>query len=389
MKDIGVAVIGAGFIGPVHVEALKRVGVTITGILGVDDAESNRAAASLELPRAYPSLDAILQDDRVQAVHITTPNRYHFAMASAALQAGKHVMCEKPLAMNSQESAELVKLARRSKRAAGVNYNIRFYPLCLEARDRVRRGDVGDVYSVCGSYVQDWLLLPTDYNWRVLAKEGGQLRAIADIGTHWLDLMHAITGLEVEAVCADLKTVHPVRQRPKGEVQTFKGKEEKVAATEPVKINTEDFGAVLLRFKGGARGLLWVSQVTAGRKNCLRFEIGGAKTAVAWDSEEPNTLWIGHRGRPNESLIRDPALVSDAARQFINYPGGHAEGFPDTFKQCFKAFYGYIADGDFSAPPPFATFADGHREIALCEAILASHRQQQWVAVGSAAGVAS
>jgi predicted dehydrogenase len=381
VKDIGVAVIGAGFIGPVHVEALKRVGVTITGILGVDDAESNRAAASLGLPRAYPSLAAILQDDGVQAVHITTPNRYHHAMASAALQAGKHVMCEKPLAMNSQESAELVKLARRSKRAAAVNYNIRFYPLCLEARERVRRGDVGDVYSVCGSYVQDWLLLPTDYNWRVLAKEGGQLRAIADIGTHWLDLMHAITGLEVEAVCADLKTVHPVRQRPKGEVQTFKGKEEKIAATEPVKINTEDFGAVLLRFKGGARGLLWVSQVTAGRKNCLRFEIGGAQTAVAWDSEEPNTLWIGHRGRPNESLIRDPALVSDAARQFINYPGGHAEGFPDTFKQCFKAFYGYIAAGDFSAPPPFPTFADGHREIALCEAILASHRASGWVKV--------
>jgi predicted dehydrogenase len=229
--------------------------------------------------------------------------------------------------------------------------------------------------------VQDWLLLPTDYNWRVLAKEGGELRAIADIGTHWLDLMHAITGLEVEAVCADLNTVHPIRQRPKGEVQTFKGKEEKVAATEPVKVTTEDFGSVLLRFKGGARGVLWVSQVTAGRKNCLRFEIGGAKSALYWNSEEPNTMWIGHRRQPNESLIRDPALVSDAARRFINYPGGHAEGFPDTFKQCFKAFYSYIAAGDFSAPPTFPTFADGHREIALCEAILKSHRQNKWMKV--------
>jgi predicted dehydrogenase len=381
VKDIGVAVIGAGFIGPVHVEALKRVGVTVQGILGVDDAESNRAAETLGLPRAYGSLKQVLEDDTVQAVHITTPNRYHYEMASRALQAGKHVMCEKPLAMNSRESSELVKLARRTKLAAGVNYNIRFYPLCLEAREMVRRGDLGEVFNICGSYVQDWLLLPTDYNWRVLAKEGGQLRAIADIGTHWLDLIHAITGLEVEAVCADLKTVHPVRQRPKGEVQTFKGKEEKIVATESVKITTEDFGAVLLRFKGGARGVLWVSQVTAGRKNCLRFEIGGANAALAWDSEEPNTLWIGRRGRPNESLIRDPALLSDAARRFASYPGGHAEGFPDTFKQCYRAFYGYIAAGDFSAPAPFPTFADGHREIALCEAILASHRQAAWVKV--------
>jgi predicted dehydrogenase len=381
VKDIGVAVIGAGFIGPVHVEALKRVGVTVRGILGVDDAESNRAAETLGLPRAYGSLKQVLEDDTVQAVHITTPNRYHYDMASRALQTGKHVMCEKPLAMNSRESSELVKLARRTKLAAGVNYNIRFYPLCLEAREMVRRGDLGEVFNICGSYVQDWLLLPTDYNWRVLAKEGGQLRAIADIGTHWLDLIHAITGLEVEAVCADLKTVHPVRQRPKGEVQTFKGKEEKIVATESVKITTEDFGAVLLRFKGGARGVLWVSQVTAGRKNCLRFEIGGANAALAWDSEEPNTLWIGRRGRPNESLIRDPALLSDAARRFASYPGGHAEGFPDTFKQCYRAFYGYIAAGDFSAPAPFPTFADGHREIALCEAILASHRQAAWVKV--------
>ncbi|MCX7824105.1 MAG: Gfo/Idh/MocA family oxidoreductase [Verrucomicrobiae bacterium] len=381
MKHIRTAVIGAGFIGPVHVEALKRLGVPIAGILGVDDAESSRAAETLGLPRAYRSFDEILRDDGVQAVHITTPNRFHFEMASKALRAGKHVLCEKPLAMNSRESAALVKLARQTRLAAGVNYNIRFYPLCLEARDIVRRGDLGEVFSVCGSYAQDWLLLPTDYNWRVLAREGGALRAIADIGTHWLDLMRAITGLEVEAVCADLKTVHPVRQRPKGEVQTFKGKEEKVAATEPVKVATEDFGGVLLRFRGGARGVLWVSQVTAGRKNCLRFEIAGAKSALYWDSEEPNTMWIGHRGRPNESLIRDPALVSDAARRFINYPGGHAEGFPDTFKQCFKAFYSYIAAGDFSAPPTFPTFADGHREIALCEAILQSHRQNKWVRV--------
>jgi predicted dehydrogenase len=291
--------------------------------------------------------------------------------------------------MNSTESAALVELARRVRLAAGVNYNVRFYPLCLEARDMVRRGDLGDVYSICGSYVQDWLFYPTDYNWRVLAEEGGALRAVADIGTHWLDLVQFITGLEVEAVCADLKTVHPIRQRPKGEVETFKGKEEKVVdneavTTEAVSIATEDYGGVMLRFRGGSRGMLWTSQVTAGRKNCLRFEIAGAKQALSWCSESPSELWIGHRERPNESLIRDPALVSAYARGFINYPGGHNEGFPDTFKQIYRAFYDYIAAGDFAAPPTFPTFADGHREIVLCEAILASHREGRWVDVRGA-----
>jgi predicted dehydrogenase len=292
------------------------------------------------------------------------------------------VLCEKPLAMNSKESAELVKLAKKTGLAAGVNYNVRYYPLCLEAADMVRRGDVGDIYSVCGSYVQDWLYYPTDYNWRVLAEEGGELRAIADVGTHWLDLIHAVTGLEAEAVCADLKTVHPIRHRPKGEVQTYKGKEEpKAVATEPIEITTEDYGCVMVHFRGGARGSLWCSQVTAGRKNCLRYELAGSKCALAWCSESPNEMWIGRRDKANEALMRDPSLVSDAVRPYIAYPGGHNEGFPDTFKQCFRSFYNYIAAGDFSAPPTYPTFADGHREIVLCEAILKSHRQGKWVRV--------
>jgi predicted dehydrogenase len=355
------------------------------GILGSSQAKSCRAAEEMGLPKAYASFAEVLADEEVQSVHITTPNRLHFQMASEALQAGKHVLCEKPLAMDSTESAALVQQAAGQKGlAAGVNYNVRFYPLCIEARDMVQRGDLGEVYSVCGSYVQDWLFYPTDYNWRVLASQGGLLRAVADIGTHWLDLVQAITGLEVEAVCADLQTVHPVRQRPKGEVNTFKAQVEGEVGTEPIEIATEDYGCVMLRFRrtrsqGGARGCLWVSQVTAGRKNCLRYEIAGSRCALAWRSERPNELWIGRRDRANENLIRDPALISNAARAYTNYPGGHNEGFPDTFKQCFRAFYDYIAAGDFSARPPFPTFADGHREILLCEAILKSHRQGQWV----------
>jgi predicted dehydrogenase len=378
--QICAAVVGAGFIGPVHVEALKRIGVKVAGILGISPEESNQAAQNLQLPKAYSSLKEVLADKAVDAVHIATPNRLHHSMAADALEAGKHVMCEKPLAMNSNESSRLVELAKQTKLAAGVNYNVRYYPLCLEAADMVRRGDIGTIYSVCGSYVQDWLFYPTDYNWRVLAEEGGQLRALADIGTHWLDLIHNITGLTIEAVCADLQTVHPVRQRPLGEVQTFKAKEQSRAPkTEPVKITTEDYGCVMIRFEGGARGCLWVSQVTAGRKNCLRLEIAGSKCALAWCSEQPNELWIGHRDKANENLMRDPALVSDKTRLFINYPGGHNEGFPDTFKQCFRSFYDYIRAGDFSAPATFPTFADGHHEILLCEAVLESHQKRQWI----------
>lgn len=381
MYEIGAAVVGAGFIGPVHVEALRRLGVPIRGLLGVDQAESKSACAKLGLPRAYANFDEVLADPSVQAVHLAVPNVLHYPMAKRAIEAGKHVMCEKPLAMTAAESAELVGLARGKKLAAGVCYNLRFYPLNLEARDRCARGEVGRVYAINGSYLQDWLFYDTDYNWRVLADQGGALRAVADIGTHWMDLICSITGLEVEAVFADLLTVHPIRKRPKGEVETFTGKLAAQRETEPVEIATEDYGNILFRFRGGAKGSLCVSQVTAGRKNCLRYEISGERCALAWNSEMPNELWIGRRDRANESLIRDPSLVGDLARSYINYPGGHNEGFPDAFKQCFRAFYNYIAAGDYSAVPQFPTFAEGHREVALCEAILKSHREQRWTAV--------
>jgi predicted dehydrogenase len=381
MSERGVAVAGAGFIGPVHVEALRRLGVRVSGVLAETPEESRAAAEALGLARGYRDFGDLLADDEVTSVHLAVPNRLHHGMAKRALAAGKHVMCEKPLAMNSQESGELVELAARSGLAAGVTYNMRFYPLCLEAADMVRRGDVGEIYSVSGSYVQDWLLYDTDYNWRVLAEEGGELRAVADIGTHWMDLVLSITGCEVAAVLADLKTIHPVRRRPKGEVETFKGKLETARETEPVEIATEDCGSVLLRLANGALGCLWVSQVTSGRKNCLRFEIAGSKRALAWVSERPNELWIGRRDGPNECLLRDPSLVSESAAPFTSFPGGHNEGFPDTFKQCFRAFHDYIESGCSDPEPKFATFADGHREVLLCEAILRSHREGQWVDV--------
>ena len=381
MSDVGIAVVGAGFAGPIHVEALRRLGLAVTGILGCDREESRSARDSLRLPKAYESLEEILEDDAVQSVHLAVPNVLHYEMTKKVLAAGRHVMCEKPLAMNSSESRELVDLAAAAELCAGVCYNVRYYPLNLEASDMARRGDLGEIYSINGSYTQDWLFYDTDYNWRVLAEQGGELRAVADIGTHWMDLVRMISGLRIEAVFADLKTIHKVRKRPLGEVATFAGKVDAPPATEPIGITTDDYGGILFRFGNGARGSLWVSQAAAGRKNCIRYEIAGSKCTLAWNSESPNELWIGRREKSNELLPRDPALVADEPRGYINYPAGANEGFPDSFKQCFRAFYHSVLGDSPPSQIAYPTFADGHEEILLCEAVLKSHREQRWISL--------
>ncbi len=384
MNHINTAVVGAGFIGPVHVEALRRLGINVTGICGCDEAESKSAAGLLGLPKAYKDIDDLLADDNVDAVHLAVPNVLHYEFSKKALKAGKHVMCEKPLAMTSEESAELVELAKESGLEAGVCYNLRFYPLCLEARDMVQSGKIGDVYAVNGSYVQDWLLYDTDYNWRVLADQGGALRAVSDIGTHWMDLMASITGLKVTEVFADLNTIHKIRKRPKGEVQTFTGKDAAPVETEPVDITTDDYACMMFRYENGARGSLHVSQVTAGRKNCLRYEISGAKASIAWNSENPNEMWIGTRDEPSKAFVRDQGLMGELANGYTSYPPGHAEGFPDAFKQCFRAFYNAVAArkaGRRPENPIYPTFAEGHHEVALCDAMLKSHQEERWVKV--------
>jgi predicted dehydrogenase len=372
-------VIGAGFIGPVHVEALRRVGVSLRGILGVDDAESERAAAALGLPRAYRSLAEVLRDPEAASVHITTPNRFHFAMAQRALLAGKHVVCEKPLAMNTRETSQLVKLARASGRVFAVNYNVRFYPAVLQMRRLVARGDLGDIIHVNGSYFQDWLFKETDYNWRLLPKEGGKLRAVADIGTHWMDTVSFVLGARIESVFAELATWHQTRQRPLGEVLTF-AKAQRRMKYAPYPVRTEDFASVLLRFSNGARGNLAVSQVAAGRKNCIRLEVYGSKKSAWWCSEEPETLHVGQRDGPNETATRATPAFGDGAAGFMDYPPGHVEGFPDTFKMLFRAVYKAVA-AEGRGERLFATAEDGHHEVAVCEAILKSHQARAWVKV--------
>jgi predicted dehydrogenase len=375
------ALVGTGFIGPVHVEALRRLGQPVLGVVGSTPTRAEAAVKRLKLPHAYGSMEEMLNDPRIQVVHLASPNHHHHTQCKQVLAAGKHLICEKPLALTATETAELVQLARQAPVVTAVCYNVRFYPVCQEARQRIAAGTLGTIYHINGSYVQDWLLHETDFNWRVLADQGGKLRAIADIGTHWLDLVTWVAGQQLAGVCADLRTFLPTRQRPRGGVDTFQSKLGSPVDTEPVAIDTEDYGSVLLRFQGGASGTLTVSQVNAGRKNSIRFEIAGSRGALAWDSERPNELWLGHRDRANELLIRDPALLHPSVQPLTSYPGGHNEGFPDTFKHLFASVYRYIENGDYRAPRAFPTFEDGHREVVLGEAILQSHQERRWVEV--------
>jgi predicted dehydrogenase len=381
--DIGVALLGTGFMARVHIEALRRVGVRLIGILGSTPEKSAEAARRWDLPRAYRDLTQCLADPEVNAVHVMTPNRWHLPMVRAALEAGKHTLCEKPLAMNVAEAAEMTGLAARfPELATAVNYNNRYYALNREARDAVRRGDVGRIFHITGSVTQDWLLYHTDYNWRVLREEQGELRALADIGAHWTDLIHSISGLEPEAVCADFATVHPKRRRPRGETETFAGARNDPGATETeeIAIETDDYGAVLIRFRGGARGCFFVSQVSPGRKYRVAYEIAGQNRTLAWNSERCEEFWIGSRDEASRTLLRDPAIMSPMACDASDYPAGHAEGYPDSFKMCFRDFYRAIVSGDLSAPA-YPTFVDGLRDMRLTAAIARSMRTGGWAAI--------
>ncbi len=376
IDELRAAVAGTGFIGAVHVDALRRLGVEVLGVAG----SSPERAETKRLAPAYESYDALLADDRVDVVHLTTPNHLHYAQVKAALEAGKHVVCEKPLALTSAESRELLELAEGSGLVHCTNFNIRFYPLVQEARARVLRGEVGEIWNVHGGYLQDWLLLPTDWNWRLEPDKGGKLRAVADIGSHWLDLVQYVTGLEVEQVFADLATTIPVRQRPTGEVETFAAAGDADRADTPM--TTEDLANILVRFRGGARGSCVVSQVSAGRKNAVGFEVDGSSASLAWNGESPEELWLGARDEPNGILLRNPGLMDARSAATTQLPAGHAEGFADTFRELYRAVYTAVASGSpGEAGEHFPTFRAGHVENVLGDAIALSSHDQRWVEV--------
>jgi predicted dehydrogenase len=380
ITGIGAAVIGTGFIGSVHLGTLRRLGIPVRGVLGSSPDRGAERAQALGVGRAYGSLADLLADPGVQVVHVTSPNVAHYGQVKEILAAGRHVVCEKPLAMTSAQSAEMVALARASGRVAAVCYNTRFYPLNQHAQAMMAAGELGELRLLTGQFHQDWLALDSDWNWRLEVDEGGPLRSVSDIGTHWVDLTSFITGHRPVAVMADLATFITERQKPVGPVETFSAAR---GATETRRIATDDAATILLRYANGARGMLSTSQISHGRKGLLSWDISGARASAAWSAEAPENLWIGHRAAPNQILLRDPSLMNRSGAAAAALPGGHPEGFADTWAAFFRQVYGDVLRGGRQPGSTYAGFEDGHAEMLFCDAVLASARSGRWAEVAA------
>ncbi|MGA7321299.1 MAG: Gfo/Idh/MocA family oxidoreductase [Candidatus Sulfotelmatobacter sp.] len=380
MKLIKTAIIGTGFMGRVHLEAVRRLEyVEAAAIAGRNADAARRLGAGFSTPKIAADYREILRDPAIDVVHICTPNAQHFSMAKEALQAGKHVICEKPLATSVEEGEELVSIAERQGLRNCVCHNLRYYPMVQQMRRMREDGDLGEILVVQGTYFQDWLLYDTDWNWRVDAKAGSPSRCMADIGLHWFDMAEHVTGLCVTSLCADLQTFHPSRRKPKHSVETFSNKLLSPEDYRETAVDTEDFGAVIFRMGERTRGTVTASQVSAGRKNRLSIEICGTRASVAWNQERPDELWVGHRDAGNEIVVKDPSLLKPAVRDYADLPGGHSEGYDDTFKQVFRRFYASISNP--GGVPEYPQFIDGMRQLTILNAVLQSHRMQSWIDV--------
>ena len=378
MKTIRTAMFGSGFMGKVHVEAIRRLGnVEVAAVASIDDATAKSFAQAMNIPNSTGDYHEVLADPTIDAVHIGTPNNLHYPMAEAALKAGKHVLCEKPMTITSAEAKKLLKLAQSKNLASAVNHNLRYYPCVQQIRQMIAAGELGEILIVNGTYYQDWLLYDTDFNWRIEAKENGVLRAMGDIGSHWMDLIQHLTGQKITAVCGDLTTFHKTRKKPKGAVETFSAKTKKFKDYQEIPIDTDDFGMVLLHLGDRTRGAFSVSQMSAGCKNRFQVEIFGSKASVAWNQERPDELWIGHRNEPNRILIKDGSLMLPKAAAFAELPGGHSEGYDDAHKNLFKRFYARVADP--KAAIDYPTFEEGAWGMHVLERVLESSKKQRWV----------
>jgi predicted dehydrogenase len=378
MKPIKAAIFGTGFVGRVHLDALRRLeSVEIAGLAGTNIELARRLGAGFSIPAITADYREILRDPAIDAVHICTPNALHFSMAREALEGGKHVACEKPLTTTVEEARELVDLAAQKGLRNCVCHNLRSYPMVQQLRCMIEAGDLGEILIVQGTYSQDWLLYDTDWNWRIESSAGGPSRCMADIGSHWFDMAEHVTGLCITSLVADLQTFHATRKQPRGPIETFanklRGPEDYIKRA----VDTEDFGAVIFRMGSRTRGSITASQVSAGRKNRLAIEVYGSKASAAWDQERPNELWIGHRDTGNRLILKDPSLLKPEARAYADLPGGHSEGYDDTFKQMFRRFYASISEPGI--PPEYPQFIDGLRQLTILKAELESHRTRGWI----------
>ncbi|HPC35366.1 MAG TPA: Gfo/Idh/MocA family oxidoreductase [Candidatus Marinimicrobia bacterium] len=383
MNTVKVGIIGAGFMGTAHLENLRRIpGVEVKAIADIKPESAKILADKFDISQVYDDWRELVNNSEIDVIHNCTPNYLHFEINKAAILAGKAVISEKPLTNSVAESEELVRLAREKKVLNAVNFNYRNYPLIRHARQLIVSGKLGEIFLAHGHYLQDWLMYPEDYNWRIETETGGDSRAIADIGSHWCDLVQFITGQKIVEVFADLVTVHKLRKKPQSEVATFKGKEIISDSAQKVTVKTEDAGAVLFHLEKGGHGVFTVSQVSAGYKNGFDIAVDGSQMSLAWKQEEPNQIWLGYRDQANQVLVKDPALIEADSRSFAHYPGGHPEGYPDTFKNLFLNFYAAVRAGK-SAPQgeAFPTFEAGLQENRIVEAVLKSHQEKRWIKV--------
>lgn len=379
MKKFRACVVGMGFIGAVHIEALRRLGcVDVVAI--ADEINAQEKAKVNYVPNAYSDYREMINQEKPDVIHICTPNNTHFPIAMYAMEHGVSVICEKPLTTNIDHARIMRDYAREHGLICGVNLNFRYNPLIMQMKEMVQNGDVGNVYTIQGSYLQDWLHLDTDYSWRLEPEQSGSSRAFADIGSHWIDLVENVIGQRVIEVMADFETFHKTRKKPLKVVETYSGMSLRPEDYEEVPINTEDYATVLFHFDGGAHGCCNTSQVFAGRKNQTIVAISGSKCSLRWDSESGNELWVGHRETYNQSIVKDPSILYPETKSIISYPGGHMEGFSDTFKQNFKAIYKAIDDGN-SSKRSFANFDDGLHEMVLCDSIVRSAHENRWVKI--------
>ena len=381
---IGMGLVGPGFVGVQHIDAVRRLGfVDVVAIAASTEKSARAKADALGVPKAYGSYEQLIADPDVHVVHNTTPNFLHVPVIKAALARRKHVVSDKPLAMTANDARDLWRAAEQAGVVHAVTFNYRGNPLVQQAREMIAAGDVGPVHFIHGGYLQDWLIEATDFSWRLEPEKGGASSAVADIGSHWCDLVQHVAGQRIVEVLADLTTVIGTRMKPSGSVEAFaKGAGDR---REPFTMQSEDLATLLVRFDGGAKGAVNVGQVCAGHKNDLWFEINGARASLGWRQERQNELWIGRRESASGILPKDPSLLMPGARKYAHLPGGHQEAWADAFCNVMRDIYAFIADGRTMSdlrPPAFATFEDGYHAACIVDAVLESHRRGgAWTAV--------
>jgi predicted dehydrogenase len=383
MKVINIGIVGTGFSAKAHMEAIRRIPYLRVAAVAASSLEkAQQIAEEYGIPKAYGDASELIQDKDITAVHNCTPNYLHYAINREVLLAGKHILSEKPLGLSSNETKELALLAQKSRGVSGVAFNYRHFPLIVEVKHRISKRTYGNVNLVYGGFLQDWLLHRTDYNWRLEPEYNGASRALADIGSHWCDTVQYVLGKKIVKVFADLKIVHPTRLKPPEIVGMLKGPSD--PEYEEIAMRTEDYGSVLVHFEDGIQGVFTISQVSAGRKNKLFFEIAADQGSLAWNQENPHSLWIGQRDQANDELSSDPRLLCESASELSHYPGGHQEGWPDALKNMLIDFYSVVRNPGLKTTTTarsFANFDDGNQIMNVIEAILESHLKQQWVKI--------